>query len=257
MLPYSALAPVLTRHTTRKLGIRITPRRLSHSWRLSRRLRSVSRATCSRTIRSARLTNTKTAREASKLVEHKLDASRKFQSENSEVSPQHRGNRPYRTVRAGTEAIRKWMSPSASRTISTQNQYTALLNKMGWIIGEPSKRCIKGRLSVTKTAFPTSKAASVAVKKPLNSIPCSSKICRLVHKIRLKPTKKKSSAAAHASSVRATNRRLCARMGRCKGGDSRRARAYSPRKMQRYRLACRICFPTLTSAVAAGDREPP
>src|SRR5206468_8162313 len=66
-----------------------------------------------------------------------------------------------------------------------------LLNKMGWIIGAPSKRRIKGRLSVTSTAFPTSNAANVAVKKPLNSTPCSSRIRRLVHKIRLKPTKKK------------------------------------------------------------------
>src|SRR5438046_10603050 len=62
---------------------------------------------------------------------------------------------------------------------------------MGWIIGAPSKRRIKGRLSVTSTAFPTSNAANVAVKKPLNSTPCSSRIRRLVHKIRLKPTKKK------------------------------------------------------------------
>src|SRR6267154_3637956 len=67
----------------------------------------------------------------------------------------------------------------------------ALLNKMGWISGAPSKRRIKGRLSVTRTAFPTSNAATVAVKKPLNSTPCSSRIRRLVHKIRLKPTKKK------------------------------------------------------------------
>src|SRR6476660_3904324 len=66
-----------------------------------------------------------------------------------------------------------------------------LLNKMGWIIGAPSKRRMKGRLSVTRTAFPTSNAATVAVKKPLNSMPCSSRIKRLVHKIRLKPTKKK------------------------------------------------------------------
>src|SRR5207245_7589619 len=62
---------------------------------------------------------------------------------------------------------------------------------MDWSIGAPSKRRIKGRLSVTSTAFPTSNAANVAVKKPLNSTPCSSRIRRLVHKIRLKPTKKK------------------------------------------------------------------
>src|SRR5580765_2654384 len=62
---------------------------------------------------------------------------------------------------------------------------------MGWIIGAPSKRRIKGRLSVTKTAFPTNNAAIIAVKKPLNSMPCSCRIRRLVHRIRLKPTKKK------------------------------------------------------------------
>src|SRR5580692_8626173 len=62
---------------------------------------------------------------------------------------------------------------------------------MGWIIGAPSKRRIKGRLSVTKTAFPTSNAATIAVKKPLNSTPCSCRIRRLVNRIRLKPTKKK------------------------------------------------------------------
>src|ERR1700736_6040223 len=62
---------------------------------------------------------------------------------------------------------------------------------MGWIIGAPSKRRIKGSLSVTSTAFPINNAANVAVKKPLNSTPCSSRIRRLVHKIRLKPTKKK------------------------------------------------------------------
>src|SRR5258708_39826096 len=83
---------------------------------------------------------------------------------------------------------------------------------MGWIIGAPSKRRIKGRLSVTKTAFPTSNAATSAVKKPLNSTPCSSRIKRLVHKIRLKPTKKKivgGSAcftwASHQSSARRRN----------------------------------------------------
>src|SRR3954451_16679209 len=62
---------------------------------------------------------------------------------------------------------------------------------MGWISGAPSKRRIKGRLSVARTAFPTSKAANVAVKNPPYSTPCSSRISRLVHKIRLKPTKKK------------------------------------------------------------------
>src|SRR5215467_2280640 len=62
---------------------------------------------------------------------------------------------------------------------------------MGWIRGAPSKRRIKGRLSVTRTAFPTSNAATVAVKKPLKSMPCSSRIKRLVHRIRLKPMKKK------------------------------------------------------------------
>src|SRR6478752_812290 len=62
---------------------------------------------------------------------------------------------------------------------------------MGWIIGAPSKRRMKGRLSVTKTAFPISNAATNAVKKPLNSMPCSCRIRRLVHRIRLKPTKKK------------------------------------------------------------------
>src|SRR6476660_1915066 len=62
---------------------------------------------------------------------------------------------------------------------------------MGWIIGAPSKRRIKDRLSVTKTAFPTSNAATIAVKKPLNWTPCSCKIRRLVHRIRLKPMKKK------------------------------------------------------------------
>src|SRR6185503_8918888 len=59
------------------------------------------------------------------------------------------------------------------------------------MIGAPSKRRIKGRLSVTRTAFPTSNAANVAVKKPLNLTPCSSRIRRFVHKIRLKPMKKK------------------------------------------------------------------
>src|SRR6478672_11615920 len=67
----------------------------------------------------------------------------------------------------------------------------ALLNKIGWIIGAPSKRRMKGRLSVTKTAFPINNAATSAVKKPLNSMPCSCRIRRLVHRIRLKPTKKK------------------------------------------------------------------
>src|SRR5215831_11723399 len=62
---------------------------------------------------------------------------------------------------------------------------------MGWIRGAPSKRRIKGRLSVTRTAFPTSNAATVAVKKPLKPMPCSSRIKRLVHRIRLKPMKKK------------------------------------------------------------------
>src|SRR5215831_9037140 len=62
---------------------------------------------------------------------------------------------------------------------------------MGWIRGAPSKRRINGRLSVTRTAFPTSNAATVAVKKPLKSMPCSSRIKRLVHRIRLKPMKKK------------------------------------------------------------------
>src|SRR5215510_3683456 len=46
-------------------------------------------------------------------------------------------------------------------------------------------------LSVTRTAFPTSNAATVAVKKPLKAMPCSSRIKRLVHRIRLKPMKKK------------------------------------------------------------------
>src|SRR5437764_2117970 len=83
---------------------------------------------------------------------------------------------------------------------------------MGWIIGAPSKRRIKGRLSVTSTAFPTSNAANVAVKKPLNSTPCSSRIRRLVHKIRLKPTKKKIvggsacfTCAIHQSKARRRN----------------------------------------------------
>src|SRR5215472_5909687 len=62
---------------------------------------------------------------------------------------------------------------------------------MGWIRGAPSKRRINGRLSVTRTAFPTSNAATVAVKNPLKSMPCSSRIKRLVHRIRLKPMKKK------------------------------------------------------------------
>src|SRR5882672_8167843 len=83
---------------------------------------------------------------------------------------------------------------------------------MGWIIGAPSKRCIKGRLSVTSTAFPTNSAANVAVKKPLNSTPCSSRIRRLVHKIRLKPMKKKIvggnacfTCASHQLKPRRTN----------------------------------------------------
>src|SRR5436309_7096338 len=83
---------------------------------------------------------------------------------------------------------------------------------MGWIIGAPSKRRINGRLSVTSTAFPTSNAAKVAVKKPLNSTPCSSRIRRLVHKIRLKPMKKKIvggnacfTCASHQSKPRRRN----------------------------------------------------
>src|SRR2546423_7658566 len=83
---------------------------------------------------------------------------------------------------------------------------------MGWIIGAPSKRRINGRLSVTSTAFPTSNAANVAVKKPLSSTPCSSRIRRLVHKIRLKPTKKKIvggsacfTCAIHQSKARRRN----------------------------------------------------
>src|SRR4051795_6118850 len=67
---------------------------------------------------------------------------------------------------------------------------------MGWIIVAPSKRRMKGRLYVTKTAFPTSNAANMAVKKPLNWTPCSSRIRRLVHKIKLKPKKKKMVGAS-------------------------------------------------------------
>src|SRR5580692_9481958 len=81
---------------------------------------------------------------------------------------------------------------------------------MGWIIGAPSKRRIKGRLSVTKTAFPTSNAATIAVKKPLNSTPCSCRIRRLVNRIRLKPTKKKiigGSACFTCASHQVTARR--------------------------------------------------
>src|SRR6478736_4614254 len=85
----------------------------------------------------------------------------------------------------------KWTSSSASRTISTHTQSIELLNRMGWIIGAPSKRRIKGKLSVTKTAFPINKAATNAVKKPLNSMPCSCRMRRLVQRIRLKPTRKK------------------------------------------------------------------
>src|SRR6476619_4164093 len=88
----------------------------------------------------------------------------------------------------------------------------ALLNKMGWIIGAPSKRRTKGNLSVIRTAFPTSNAATVAVKKPLNSTPCSSRIKRLVHNIRLNPTKKKIvggsacfTCASHQSKARRRN----------------------------------------------------
>src|SRR6266481_5111870 len=91
---------------------------------------------------------------------------------------------------------------------------------MGWIIGAPSKRRIKGRLSVTRTAFPTSNAANVAVKKPLNSTPCSSRIRRLVHKIRLKPTKKKIvggsacfTCAIHQSKARPWRRRRGGKSG--------------------------------------------
>jgi hypothetical protein len=62
---------------------------------------------------------------------------------------------------------------------------------MGWIIGAPSKRRINGKWSVASTAFPTSSAANVAVKKPLKSMPCSSRTRRLVQRIKLKPTKKK------------------------------------------------------------------
>src|SRR5258708_5804078 len=108
---------------------------------------------------------------------------------------------------------------------------------MGWIIGAPSKRRIKGRLSVTSTAFPTSNAANVAVKKPLNSTPCSSRIRRLVHKIRLKPTKKKIvggsacfTCAIHQSKARRRN-----------GAGAEVARVgwfmrYSARLMQSHRL---------------------
>src|ERR1700736_1929775 len=108
---------------------------------------------------------------------------------------------------------------------------------MGWIIGAPSKRRIKGNLSVTSTAFPTNSAAKVAVKKPLNSTPCSSRIRRLVHKIRLKPTKKKIvggrtcfTCASHQSKARRKN-----------GAGVEAARAgwsirYSARTMQSHRL---------------------
>src|SRR5258705_1475287 len=111
---------------------------------------------------------------------------------------------------------------------------------MGWIIGAPSKRRIKGALSVIRTAFPTSNAATVAVKKPLNSTPCSSRIRRLVHKIRLKPTKKKIvggnacfTCASHQSKARRKN-----------GARAEVARVswlirYSPWMMQSHSLTCR------------------
>src|SRR5271166_6145003 len=108
---------------------------------------------------------------------------------------------------------------------------------MGWIIGAPSKRRIKGSLSVTSTAFPTNSAATVAVKKPLNSTPCSSRIRRLVHKIRLKPTKKKivggSTCFTCASHQSKAPRRNSAGVEEAKAGSFI---LYSARMMQSHRL---------------------
>src|SRR6185295_7532059 len=65
------------------------------------------------------------------------------------------------------------------------------LNRIGWISGAPSKRRMKGRLSTTSTALPTSSAASDAVKKLVNGMPYSCSVIHRVNRIRLKPKKKK------------------------------------------------------------------
>src|SRR5436190_19949482 len=65
------------------------------------------------------------------------------------------------------------------------------LNRIGWISGAPSKRCMKRRLSTTSTALPTSSAASDAAKKLVNGMPCSCSVIQRVNRIRLKPKRKK------------------------------------------------------------------
>src|SRR5436190_19899801 len=50
---------------------------------------------------------------------------------------------------------------------------------------------MKGRLSTTSTALPTSSAASDAAKKLVNGIPYSSSVIQRVNRIRLKPKRKK------------------------------------------------------------------
>src|SRR6516164_9144848 len=98
---------------------------------------------------------------------------------------------------------------------------------MGWIIGAPSKRRINGKWSVASTAFPTSSAASVAVKKPLKSMPCSSRTRRLVQRIKLKPTKKKIvggstclTCASHQSKARRRKGMGAAQEGHGRGGSN-------------------------------------
>src|SRR4029434_8516960 len=66
------------------------------------------------------------------------------------------------------------------------------LNRIGWISGAPSKRCMKRKLSTTSTALPTSSARSVAAKKLVNGTPCSCSVIQRVNRIRLKPKKKKT-----------------------------------------------------------------
>src|SRR3954462_13883703 len=112
---------------------------------------------------------------------------------------------------------------------------------------------MKGRLSVTKTAFPISNAATSAVKKPLNSMPCSCRIRRLVHKIRLKPTKKKIvggsacfTCAIHQSKARRRNGA---------GAEVERAgwfMGYSARPTQRHSLTT---MPQRLDAVGQCTRE--
>src|SRR6476619_4017905 len=86
------------------------------------------------------------------------------------------------------------------------------LNRIGWISGAPSKRRMKRRLSTTSTALPTSSARSVAAKKLVNGMPCSSNVIQRVNRIRLKPMKKKTvggstcfTCTSHQSKARLQN----------------------------------------------------